>query len=122
MSVKNHLAGFAMVAGGEGADGDAQIRLRHQSQGFVWPLHQLESRIGKHLTKTGVFPFLRIIEAIKIEVTGTHLRQVIDFHHRITRAFDGAHNTECTQQVPSESGFASAEFTMQSNDRIFQCA
>src|SRR5436190_19145254 len=59
------VAGVAAVTR---RDPDAQVALGEEAGRLLGPLDDLQARIGEHLAKARVFPFLRIVEAIEVAV------------------------------------------------------
>ena len=49
-------------------NGQHQISLRQILACLVRPFNQLEARAGKNISKTRIFPFVWIIETIKIKM------------------------------------------------------
>ena len=45
-----------------------QIGNRQQPSGFFRPLSQFQAGAGKDVAETGVFPFLRVSEAVEVKV------------------------------------------------------
>ena len=77
------------------------------------PFAQFEARAGENVPKACVFPFTRIVEAIKVKMpdgSGFHL---VRLHHSVGRAFDAALHAQCAQQVADPSGFAGAQIALQ---------
>src|SRR5439155_24564034 len=56
----------AFVLAGDG-DVDAQVGPRQQAFCLLRPFRELEARFGEHGAKVGVFPFLRVVEAVEVE-------------------------------------------------------
>ncbi len=94
-------------------DFNHQIRTRQRAGRFFWPLHQLQSRTGKNVAKTGIHCFARILKSVKVKMPGIEPGQFIGFDHRVGRAFDATFYTQGTQQVTHQSGLASAKITAQ---------
>ena len=67
------------------SDGDEACRLFR-------PFSQFETGAGKDVPKTGVFPFSRVTESVKVKMPDIEIRQFVRLHHRVGRAFDTALN------------------------------
>ena len=89
---------------------------------LVGPLHELEARPGKNVPKTRVFPFLRVVESVKVEMPdgprAVARTCLVRLDHGIGRTFDAACHPGGTQQVAHEGGFARAQIAAQFNARI----
>ena len=76
---------------------------------------------GEDVAKAGVFPFLRVVEAVEVEVRGVgRPRQLVGLHHRVGRALDAALHAERAQQVAHEGGLAGAERAVQLDEGVAQ--
>jgi len=71
------------------------------------------ARRGEHVAKARVFPLLRVVEAVEIEVPGREPGQLIRLHHGIGGALDAALHTERMQQVAHEARLAGAQRAVQ---------
>ena len=84
------------------------------------PLDQLEPRTGKNISKTSVFPFLRIVETIKIKVPNFKLSgfDFIEFNNRVSRTFDPALEAQRIKKVSYPSCFTNAQISMQFDESV----
>lgn len=84
---------------------------------LVRPFHELEARAGKDVPKARVFPFLWVIEAVKVEMPdgpdGIAFACLMRLDHRVGGAFNAALHPGGTQQVPHQRGFACAQIAAQ---------
>ena len=89
---------------------------------FVWPLHQLQTGSRKDVAKARVFPFLRVIEAVKVKMpdrpSAVARARLVGFDHGVGWAFDAARHPGCAQQVAHQSGFARTQVAAQLDARI----
>ena len=89
---------------------------------FVRPFHEFEAWPGKNVPKARVFPFLWVVETVKVKVPdgpGTFARvSLVRLDHRVGRAFDAARHSGSTQQVAHECGLARAQIAAQFNAGI----
>ena len=89
---------------------------------FVWPLHQLQTRSSEDVAKARVFPFLWVVEAVKVKMPnrpGAVTRaRLVRLHHRIGRAFDAARHAGRSQQVAHQGGLARAQVAAQLDARV----
>jgi len=97
-----------------------QIGRRQLPGHFVGPLSQFQASAGEDVAKTGVFPFLRVVEAVKVKVPDRQIGQFIRLDHRIRWAFDAPLHTQRAQQVAHQRGFASAQVAAQFNEGVMQ--
>lgn len=91
---------------------------------FLGPLTHLQTCAGKDVPKASVFPLLRIIETVKIEMpNGQHtiaLSHFIRFNHRIRRTFDAIGHAQALQHIAGKGGFACTQLAMQTHQRLRQ--
>ena len=87
-------------------DGNAQVRRGQHASSLAGPFDQFETRTGKDVAKTSVFPFLRIVEAVKVKMLDGQPACLVGFKHRIGWAFDAAFHTQGPQEMPYQGGFA----------------
>ena len=88
--------------------------------GFFRPFDQLEASAGEHLAKAGFFPFIRVIEPVKIEMPDaqwSHALQGVGLDHGVGWAFDPPFDTQCAQKMPHQRGFARTDITAQLDQR-----
>ncbi len=89
---------------------------------FVGPFHKLQAGGRKDVPKASFFPFVGIVEAVKVEVPDVQLtgglRHVVGFDHGIGRAFDATRHAQGAQQMAHEGGLAGAQIAAQLNQRI----
>ena len=89
---------------------------------LVGPLHELEARPGKNIAKARVFPFLRVVESVKVKVPNgpraVARTRLVRLDHGVGRAFDAARHPGGSQQVAHEGGFARAQIAAQFNAGI----
>lgn len=99
------------------ADEDPQVCRRQQACGALWPLHQLEARSGEQVTQTRLFPFLRIVEAVEIQMGQGQLaladRHLVGFKHGVGGTFDAPAHAQCLQDMARQRGLASAQIAVQ---------
>ncbi len=100
---------------------DIQIGRRQQRFGLLRPFGQLQAGAGKDVPKARVFPFLRVVEAVKVKVPDGEGLGLIRLDDGVGRAFDAARNAQRLQQVPRERGLAGAQVAMQGDERMGQC-
>ena len=87
-------------------DGNAQVRCGQHASSLAGPFDQFETVTGKDVAKTSVFPFLRIVESVKIKMPDRQFACLVGFNHRIGWAFDAAFHTQGPQEMPHKRGFA----------------
>jgi epoxyqueuosine reductase len=96
---------------------DHPVGRRQLTSHFVWPFHELEARPGKDVTKARVFPFLRVIEAVKIKMPdrpgAVAIACLVRLDHGIGRAFDASLYPGSAQQVTHQGGFARPQVATQ---------
>ena len=89
---------------------------------FVGPLYEFEARSCKDVPKSRVFPFLRVVETVKVEMPDGPDRvacaRLVRLDHGIGRAFDATRHPSGTQQVTNQGGLARAEVAAQFDARI----
>ena len=99
---------------GDGSEVQTQIRTRQQARGLFGPFGKLQTGRGEQVAETSVFPFLRIIEAVKVKVMNLDAAcGFMGFDHRVTGALDAAFNPQSPQQMAREGGFARTQRAMQ---------
>ena len=91
--------------------------------GFFGPFDELQAGAGKDLTKAGFFPFIRVVEAVKIEVPDVERMSAsaadgVGLDHGVGRAFDAALNAERFEQISDQCGLSGPEISAQLNRRI----
>ena len=69
---------------------DSSIRLGGKACSLIGPFCKLEAAAGKDIAKTGIFPFQRIAETVKIEMPYSQAGGFVRFNHGIGRAFDAS--------------------------------
>lgn len=97
-------------------DQQLQVRAGQQASGFVWPLDQLEPVGTKQVAKARVFPLLRVVEAVEVEMLDVDARHLVRLDHRVARAFDAPLHAKRSKQVARERGLACAQRAMQLDD------
>ncbi len=101
----------------DGVERDHPVRWRQLPGHLVGPLHEFEARPGKDVAKACVFPFLRVVETVKVEVPdgpGVISRaNLVRLHHGVGRAFDAACHPGRTQQVAHQRGFSRTQVAAQ---------
>jgi epoxyqueuosine reductase len=89
---------------------------------FVGPLHEFEARPRKDVAKARVFPFLGVVESVKVEMPDgpscVARARLVGLDHGVSRAFDAARYPGCAQQVAHECGLARAQIATQLDARI----
>jgi hypothetical protein len=55
-------------------DMQPQVGQRQQRAGLVWPLGELEPGLCEHVAQAGIDPFMRVVEAVEVEVRGLQPR------------------------------------------------
>ena len=103
---------------GQGFQLDDQISVRQGAGSVFRPFRQFQPRAGKDVTKAGVFPLARVIEAIEIKVPDGEAGQFIGLDHRVGGTFDPALDPECAQQMAHQSGLARTQLTAQFNESM----
>ena len=97
----------------DGLERDHPVRWWQLPGDLVWPLHELETRSSKDVPKTRVFPFLRVIETVKIEMPNgpgcIACAGLMWLNHRIGGALDATLHAGGAQQVAHQCGLASAQ-------------
>ena len=99
---------------------DVQVGTRQQGAGLLRPLDEFQAGAGKQVAQAGVFPFLRVPEAVKITVPGGKAWDCVALDQRIAGAFDSALYAQRLQQVAHQGRFAGAEFAFQRQQRMRQ--
>ena len=106
----------------DGFQRDHPVGGRQLARHLVGPLHEFQARSRKNVAKTGVFPFLRVIESVKVEMPdgpGTvAFAHLVRLDHGVSGAFDAALHPSGAQQMAHQCGFACAQITPQLNSRI----
>ena len=94
------------------------------AKGLLGPLTNLQTSAGKDVPKASVFPLLRIIETVKIEMPDAQVLTIgchfIRFNHRVSGAFNTVGHAQALQQIAGEGGFACAQITMQTQQCLRQ--
>ena len=90
-----------------------QVGQRSAARGVFRPFGQFQARAGKDVAKTGIKPFARVAEAVKVKVPDVETRQFIGFHYSVGGAFDAPLHPQCPQQMPHQRGLARAEIALQ---------
>ena len=106
----------------DGVERHHPVRRGQLPSHFVGPLHEFEAWPGKDVAKARVFPFLRVVESVKVEMPDGPGRFscacLVRLDHGVSWAFDAARHPGCTQQVAHECGLACAQVATQLNARI----
>ena len=96
----------------------AQVGSWQVPAGFVGPFNELEAGAGKDVAKAGLFPFIRVVEAVKVKVpdgqwlsTGTS--HAVGFDHGIGRAFDATCHPQRLQEMAYQGGFAGTQIAFE---------
>src|SRR6185436_7196345 len=92
---------------------ESQVRRRQAALSFLGPFDQPEVPGTVVVRQSQVLEFLGVVEAVKVEVQGLHLRKVIGFQQGVAGTLDGSGRAERAQDAARERGFAGAEFTAQ---------
>jgi len=92
-----------------------QVSCRQHTRSLLGPLDQFETGTGKDVPKTRLFPFLGIIEPVKVKMPDGQIACFMRFDHCIGRAFDPALHTQGPQKVPHQRGFACPQIALQFN-------
>jgi epoxyqueuosine reductase len=109
-----------------GVDGemDVQVGGRQKALGFVGPLTNLQATACKNVSETRVFPFTRIVEAVKVKMPDAQALTVgchfIRLHHRISGAFDAILHAQGLKQITREGGFACPQVALQTHQGLRQ--
>ena len=95
----------------DGIERDHPIGRRQLALDFVGPFHEFQARPRKNVPETGVFPFLRVVEAVKVKMPdGQWLSaasiHAVGFDHGIGRAFDATCHPQRLQEMADQGGFA----------------
>ena len=121
MRSQRHGAGFVCLH----FNVNRQISPWNLASRFLGPFGQFQTRAGKDVPETGIFPFARVTEAVEIEMPDVPdvernrlRREFIGFHHRERRTFDAPLHTQCPQQVSHKRGFARTQVAMQFNESV----
>lgn len=89
---------------------------------LVRPLHEFEARPGKDVAKARVFPFLRVVESVKVKMPDgpscVSRARLVWLDHGVGRTFDAARHPGSTQQVAHECGLTRAQIAAQLDARI----
>lgn len=105
-----------------GLQRDHPIGRRQLTCHLLRPLHEFQARTRKDVAKTGLFPFLRVVEAVKVEMPdgpgALAFTGLVWFDHGVSGAFDAALHPGGAQQMAHKSCFASAQVAAQLNARI----
>ena len=101
----------------KGVQRNHPVGRRQLSGHFVGPLHQLQTGSGKDVAKARVFPFLRVVETVKVKVPDgpcvVARACLVGFDHGVGRAFDAARHSGSAQQVAYQGGFARPQVAAQ---------
>ncbi len=97
---------------------DHQIRQRQLAACVLRPFGEFQAITCEKIPKAGVSPFVRIAEAVEIEMPNIQMAEFIRLHHRVGRAFDAPLHAQRAQQMPHEGGFASAERAFELNEGV----
>ena len=96
----------------------AQVGSWQVPAGFVGPFNEFEAGAGKDVAKAGLFPFIRVVEAVKVKVpdgqrfsAGTS--HAVGFDHGIGRAFDATCHPQRLQEMAYQGGFAGTQITFE---------
>lgn len=87
---------------------DFQIRQRQYTCCFVRPFGQFEPGTGEHIPKPRVFPFARVVKAVKVKVPDIQAWQLIGLDHRIRGAFNAPLYAQRTQQMAYQGSLTGA--------------
>ena len=89
---------------------------------LVRPLHEFEARPGKDVPKARVFPFLRVVESVKVKMPDgpscVARARLVRLDHGVSWTLDAAHHPGGAQQVAHECGLARAQVAAQLDARI----
>ena len=106
----------------DGVQRNHPIRVGQLTRHLVGPFHDFQARPGKDVTKTSVFPFLRIVESVKVKMpngpSAVAFTRLVGFDHGIGGAFDAALHPGGAQQVAHQGGFARAQIAAQLDARV----
>ena len=96
----------------------AQVCGRQMPAGFIGPFNELETRAGKDVAKAGLFPFIRVVEAVKVKVPdGQWLSpgssHAVGFDHGIGRAFDTTCYPQRLQEMAYQGCFAGTQIAFE---------
>ncbi len=88
----------------------AQVGTWQQTGGLLGPLGELQTRRSEQVAKTGVFPLLRVVEAVEVKVMNLNaVGCFMRFNHGIAGTFDATFHPQRAQQMTCEGGFARAQ-------------
>ena len=103
---------------------DVQVGGWQKALGFVGPLTNLQANACKNISETRVFPFTRIVEAVKVEMPDAEVLTVgcdfIRLHHRISGAFDAILHAQGLKQITREGGFTCPQVALQTHQGLRQ--
>ena len=116
MGLQQHMAGAAVRC----IEMYSEVCRRRKACGLVRPFCQLESGAGKDVPETGVFPFLWIGKAVKIEMPDGVAVGLVGLDHGVGGALDAAFHAQSPQQVAHQRGLAGAQIAMQRDERLRQ--
>ena len=96
----------------------AQVGSWQVPAGFVGPFNEFEAGAGKDVAKACLFPFIRVVEAVKIKVPdGQWLSagagHAVGFDHGIGRAFNATGHPQRLQEMAYQSGFAGTQIAFE---------
>ncbi len=99
---------------------DRQVSLRQEPFGLFRPFHQFQSFAGENISKTCLFPFIGVLEAVEIKMPDLARGQRISLNDCIAGALDTASHTHGLQQMARQSGFPHPQITPQFDQCISQ--
>jgi epoxyqueuosine reductase len=106
----------------DGFQRDHPVGGRQLARHLVGPFHEFQAGTRKNIAETSVFPFLRVVEAVKVEMPdgpGTvPFAYLVRLDHGVGGAFDAALHPGGAKQMAHQCGFARAQIAAQLNARI----
>jgi epoxyqueuosine reductase len=96
---------------------DHPVGRRQLARHLVRPFHEFQAEARKNVAETRVFPFLWIIEAVKVEMPDgpctVAFAHLVGLDHGVSGAFDAALHPGGAQQMAHQCGFACAQIAAQ---------
>ena len=88
-------------------NGNAQVRCGQHASSLAGPFDQFKTSTGKEVAKSSVFPFLWVVETVKVKMPDGQVACLVGFDHCIRWAFDTSLHTQGLQEMSNQRGFSS---------------
>ncbi|MNZ41337.1 hypothetical protein D3C78_588850 [compost metagenome] len=99
-----------------GAYGNGQVRLWQNARTLFWPLEQTQRISLEIVANAHELQFLRIDQAIQVEMVGAHLTDLVGFNHGEGRAFHCTSMAQAPNKATGQRSLARAQVALEKDD------